>query len=407
MPKRIICFLILSMCFNIATGPVFASDSDYDILKQDLADLKQKIAGIGLLQARIAELEARLAQYERAEFGQVCRHENGPTHSHEGKWDTDIGHEHVHVDMENIQIHGGVDLRYVSRQGAKQKVFLHEAELGLGAKLADWLETLITFTKHHGEDVEVEQAWAKLKFDDINLQARLGKFFVNFGPENRAGFFERRTITPSAMREGFFGHDSWTDEGIEVAYLIPLDFQSVITASVLSGDNAKTFGDGENTVSNNNFPIALNLSNKFDIEWGIANLGSSFAYGKWDRSGKYDVYLVGVDAGLSFDNWNFQAEYIYRDKAQAPGAAKLRGYGYYILSAYTYPVKWRYLDNLELLFSFGQSDPDTGTRETRYSPQLTLNLTDGAKIRFLYDIRKERPASTDNNRFIGQFAYHF
>ena len=407
MVKRGTVFMVIFIYFCIFNGSVFASG--HDNLKEELAELKKEISELGLLKARVAELEARLAQYERGktEEAYVCTHKHEHQHDYEDKWDTDIGHKHVHIGIENIEIHGGVDLRYVKSQGAKQKIFLHEVELGLGAKLTDWLETLITLTKHHDEEVEIEQAWAKLRFEDINLQARLGKFFVDFGPENRAGFFERRTITPSAMREGFFGHDNWSDTGIEIAYRLPIDFQSIITASILNGDNAKTFGDGDDTVSNNNFPVSFNWSNKKDFEWGSTTIGSSFAYGKWDIDNKYEVYLAGADAGLSFANWNLQAEYMYRDKKQPAGIEDLKGYGYYILGAYTYPVKWRYLDNLEFLFSFGQSDPDKKTRETRYSPQITLNLTEGAKIRFLYDIRKEKPEDTDNNRFITQFAYHF
>jgi hypothetical protein len=405
MVKGIVLISLVFIYSCFFSDPCFASD--YEMLRKEIMELKKDLEGMDMLKARVAELEARLIQYERGGHEHIREQGHKHDHEHEDKWDTGIGHKHVHIDIENIEIHGGVDLRYVKRQGAKQEVFLHEVELGLGAKLTNWLETLITLTKHHDEDVEIEQAWAKLKFEDINLQTRLGKFFVNFGPENRAGFFERRTVTPSAMREGFFGHDNWADTGIEASYKLPLDFQSVLTASVLNGDNAKIFGDGSDTVSNNNFPVAFNLSSKADFNRGAITLGSSFAYGKWDIDDKYDVYLAGLDAGLSFDNWNFQAEYMYRNKAQPEGISDLRGYGYYVLGAYIYPIKLKYLDNLEFLFSFGYSDPDNSAREKRYSPQLTLNLTEGAKIRFLYDMRKESPNDIDNNRFITQFAYHF
>jgi hypothetical protein len=209
------------------------------------------------------------------------------------------------------------------------------------------------------------------------------------------------------MREGFFGEENWIDEGIEVSHSLPFGTKSILTVAALNGNNPVLLGDGESEIENDNFPVVANVSSIIETDYVKIDLGSSVAYGKWDEENEQDVHLFGLDAGLTVENWNFQGEYMYLDKEQPEGTDDQKGYGYYILGSYTWPIKKKYLDNIELLFAFGRSDPDTGTEEIRYTPQLTFNLTEAAKIRFSYDIRDEKPDNIDNNRFIAQFAYHF
>lgn len=390
--------LALAAGFFLLMGSVTPS------LAGDYEDLK---AEMRMLKARMVEMEAKLEQYERRDR-EMPAHDGHEGHDHgqDIGFDIEIGHQHHHMDIHNIQVHGGLDLRWLSTEDTEQKLFLHEAELGVSAALAEWMDALVTFTKHHGEEVEIEQAYGKLKFEEIQSVVKAGKFFVNFGPENRVGFFERRTVTPSAMREGFFGEENWADEGVEASVKLPVEFDSVVTVAALNGNNAITFGDGSDTVDNNNMVAAVNLHNAFQTDVGGLTLGASYAGGKWDTNDDYDVNLYGIDAGWKCGNWEFQGEYMFREKDASTGG-DVEGDGFYVFGAHTWPLEWKYLKDVEFLLAYGESDPDEISKEKRYSPQLSFGLTENAKIRLLYEFRKESPADTDNDRFIAQFGYHF
>ena len=390
-----ICFIVtlLFMHWGMLL-PAYAGE--YEDLKTEMQALK----------ARVIELEAKLEQYERKDPEALAAHDHEHMgHSHDHGFDIAIGHTHHHMDIHDIHVHGGLDFRYLNVDEGEQKFFLHEAEIGIGADLTDWLEAFAVFTKHHGEEVEIEQAYGKLKFEEIQSVVKAGKFWVNFGPENRTGFFDRRTVTPSAMREGFFGHENWTDEGIELSYKIPVDFESILTVAAFNGNNAETFGDGTDTVDNNNIIPAINIHNSIETEWGKFRAGSSYAHGKWDTDDTYDVDLVGFDGAWKLGNFDMLGEYMFRSKESATG--DIEGSGFYVLGAYTWPMNLKYFKDIELLFAYGESNPDDTTEERRYSPQLTFGLTEAAKVRLIYDIRHENPDDTDNNRIIAQFAYHF
>jgi len=388
----------------LGAGLLFLAWSVSPSLAGEYEDLKAEMRA---LKSRVAELEAKVEQYERKDVEMHAHHEHeGHGHDHHQGFDIELGHQHHHMDIHNIQIHGGLDFRWLSTENSEQKLFLHEAELGVGAKLSDWMDGLITFTKHHGEEVEIEQAYGKLKFEEIQSAVKAGKFFVNFGPENRVGFYDRRTVTPSAMREGFFGHENWSDEGAEVAVKLPVEFESVVTVAALNGNNAATFGDGTNTVDNNNILAAVNLHNAFETSIGDFTAGASYAGGKWDDDDDYEAHLYGLDAGWKKGPWELQGEYMYREKDSTTGGT-VDGDGFYVFGAYTKPINWKYLRDVEFLFAYGESDPDETTKEKRYSPQISFGLTENSKIRLIYDFREESPVDVDNDRFIAQFAYHF
>lgn len=391
--RKVLVILGVGLLFWVGSATVSWADGDYAELKAEMRALK----------SRVIELEAKVKQYERKDAEMVVHDEHaGHDHGHDEGFDIELGHQHHHMDIHNIQLHGGLDFRWLSTENSEQKLFLHEAELGIGAKLSDWMDGLIAFTKHHGEEVEIEQAYGKLKFEEVQSVVKAGKFFVNFGPENRVGFYDRRTVTPSAMRVGFFGNENWSDEGVEASVQLPVEFDSIVTVSALNGNNAKTFGDETDAVDNNNIVAAVNVHNAFETGIGDFTAGASYATGKWDTDDNYDVHLYGLDAGWKKGTWELQGEYMYREKDSS-----IHGDGFYVFGAYTWPLGWKYLKDVELLFAYGQSDPNEASREERYSPQISFGLTENSKIRLIYDFREESPVDADNDRFIAQFAYHF
>ncbi len=383
----------------------FAFASEKDLQKQ-IDELKQQMQEMSFYyEHKMKELEARLDGKEEKEVmaGHIRVERE---HKHEQGYEIPGQKHHHGILGDKVSIIGAFDARYVNIEKQKNTLFLHETKIGAQADITEWLFAYITVAKHYAEDIDIEEAYAIFKYDELGLSAKPGKFFVNFGPENLAHFFNRRTITPSAMHAGMFGNESWADTGVQADWRLPLDFYSNLSFSVLNGDNANSFGDGTNTVSNNNMPVATNWTNAVDTDYGLFRLGNSFAWGQWDRDDKYNVYLVGGDAYYKLDNFDAQFELIYRWK-EIPGVEEQNAYGYYLWGAYTVPLEYKYLEGIEFLAGFGQFMPDGGERETRVTPQVSLLFNDFAKLRATYEIRDQYPKDRKDNRFITQFALAF
>jgi hypothetical protein len=393
--------MLTVMALAFAAQDVWAAD---DMMQAQIDELKQQMKEMAdRYEARLAELEAKLA----TQTEDVHKDHDHGKHAHEHEHGITGECAHHGILGDRVKVIGALDARFQNVEKGKNSFLIHEAKVGAQADITDWLFAYVVFTKHHGDDVEIEEAYARLKFEEWGLSVKPGKFFVNFGPENQAHFFDRRTITLSAMHDGLFGHEPWADVGVQADWKIPVDFYSNLSFSVLNGDNASSFGDGQNTVSNNNLPIVLDWTNIFDTEYGLFRVGPSFAWGQWDSSDKYDVYLVGGNAYYRLGNFDAQAELIYRYKQQLPGIGEENAYGYYFWGAYTFPLDYKYLKGVEILGGMGQFIPDTGDRETRFTPQISLVLNDHAKVRATYEVRNQYPKDQKDNRFIAQCALAF
>jgi hypothetical protein len=401
--RKSLLFVFLALFIS---ANAFASERS---LQKQIDELKEQMREMSTYyENKIAGLEKRLAAYEKTLPEEKRAHKEKEP-GHEQKHVHELpGHGHHHGLLgDKISLIGAVDARFHNFEKQKNDLFLHEAKIGAQAHITDWLFAFITFTKHHGEDVDIEEAYAKFTFEEFDLSVKPGKFFVNFGPENLAHFFDRRTITPSAMHVGIFGNEPWADIGVQTDWRLPLDFYSNLSFSVLDGDNPVSFGDGTNEISNNNLPITTNWTNAFEMDHGLFRLGNSFAWGQWDRDDKYNVYLAGADAYYKLDNFDAQFELIYRWKEQMPGVGGENAYGYYVWGAYNIPMDYKYVKGVEFLTGFGQFIPDTGDRETRFTPQISLLFNEFAKLRATYEVRHQYPEDRKDNRFITQFAIAF
>lgn len=395
-----------------------ASASEADLQKQ-INELREEMSRMSsYYESKIKELEGKISEKDKAS---VHKEEHTPEAHHDEEKDKHTPEAHHDEDKDEGWLHkhhhgllggkvniiGALDARYINIEKDKHTLMLHEAKIGAQVNIAEWLMGFITITKHHKEDVDIEEAYVKLCFDELGLTAKPGKFFVKFGPENQAHFFNRRTITLSAMHEGLLGNEPWADTGVQVDWKMPLEFNSVLSAAIVNGNNASSFGDGENTVSNNNFPIVSSWQSSFHTEYGFFELGPSFSWGQWDRDDKNNVYLLGGNAYWKLDNFDVQMEFIYRYKEQSSEVGEENAYGYYIWGAYTLPLEYNYLKGIEFLTSFGQFIPDGGNSETRVTPQVCLLINEYAKLRASYEVRYQKPKDRKDNRFITQFALAF
>ena len=400
--KKVV-ILLTMISFAMSSGA--HADVNEEILKE-----------LRALKARVIELEAKVDQYERKDMAHGHDdHSSEAEHLAGGhddaKWGPFSGHDHSGLTSRDITVHGGVDLRYTDQQDVESDATLQEAEIAVEAKLADWLVGFVSVTKEDGEEAAVEEAYGEFLFDDYNVRAKAGKFFVPFGSLNEREFFDRRTITRSPVEEDMFGEEPWIDTGATAHFLVPEDlddwtFQFIVGA--FNGDNEASFGDDdENTSeSNDNFPFLARYQQAYEGDSFSFTSGLSFAHGKSDVNEDLETQLKGVDLNLTIGSWDIEAEFIHRKKEENFNTVDW-GYGFDISTSYFIPLNYKYVESMELLFAYGMSDPTESTEKTRYAPQISFGLTENTKLRFIYEFLEEEPTDTDNDRFITQFAFHF
>ena len=265
----IVVFIILFIG-NSAYASEIEMQKQIDELKEQMCKMSE------LYELKIKELEEKI---EKLDTSKSNTKEHVAEH-HKSVQTKGDNHKHHHGLLgDKVNILGALDARYVSIEKENGTLMLHEAKVGAQTNITDWLFGYITALKHHGQDVEIEEAYARLSFKELGLSVKPGKFFVDFGPENNAHFLGRRTITLSVMHEGLFGHEPWSDIGMQVNWKVPVDFSSQLSMAIVNGNNASSFGDGQNTVSNDNFPIVASWQNSLQNKYGIFEFGPLFSWG--------------------------------------------------------------------------------------------------------------------------------
>ncbi len=214
---------------------------------------------------------------------------------------------------------------------------------------------------------------------------------------------------------GLANLQEFEDQGIELyknfdfaKWSLPV-YVSLLGGNRVSSDSYSTTDPVSNTFVDNNdnktvlFHIAPEL-----FQTKLRLLGS-FAYGRWDDKGQYDMYhyLAGFD--WKYQKFNLTGEYIYRlfknlitiDPVRANGAQA----GYWLKAMYTFNPKWRALVKYSHadLFKTGISADmlsdkyDTTTLAVDYS--LMPSSTVIAQYSFIAGSRSDGSDKLRANRF--------
>ena len=184
--------------------------------------------------------------------------------------------------------------------------------------------------------VELEEAWAQTTSLPWNLQAKAGQFLTEFGRQNVQHPHAWAFVDQPLVLNRMFGPDGLRGQGAKVSWLVPTDFYTEASVTVLNsaGGTTSSFRSDESGDIHGGVPVARpvrgladllvvpHLAASFDLtETQTVVLGGSAAFGPNNSGSLGRTQLFGVDAyykwkalsgqaGFPFASW--QTEIIAR-----------------------------------------------------------------------------------------------
>ncbi|MGC8815351.1 MAG: hypothetical protein ACP5O4_04040 [bacterium] len=330
---------------------------------------------------------------------------------------------------------------------------LNYGELYLSSAVDPYFDLQVTLP-FSSEGVELEEAYFTTKFIK-NLQIKGGKFRSSFGRINYQHLHMLDFNEYPLVYTSFLGPDGLVDNGIQVSYLLPVNFYLLAGSELLQNGSENSFGTNNfiiNTkLDNSGNTINIPEPNKPNVKtyflkssFDIGNLtiltGLSLAKGKSRISDfplNYDInYIAGQSEILDYEltakyfidsvrYLSIQGEYLirklkgdlyYYNNSGDLNINNLQGNqsGYYIQSVYKFNQNYRAGIRYENLLNNNISINNTqlGLNDNfyknlnKYTLMLEYNFTEFSRIRLEYS--KNNASFIDGNKkSFNQFSINF
>lgn len=172
---------------------------------------------------------------------------------------------------------------------------IQEIEVQFLANVDPYFTANLILASPEGEGIELEEGYLTPSWSRFGLGFRVGKIKVPFGRENVLHEHGLPFIDKSLVGSAVFGEEGFNEPTVEVSWLTPLPWYSLVTASFLDGTNEVLFASPRG----DDFAGAAGLKNVFDLgDDATIELGGSFAAGN-DSDGK----LASVSGGHVVLKW--------------------------------------------------------------------------------------------------------
>jgi hypothetical protein len=219
------------------------------------------------------------------------------------------------------------------------------------------------------------------------LQAKAGKFKVDFGKANKLHLHNLPWVDYPSMVTHYFGGEGMSEPGVSASYLIPNPWDKFIelTAQVVNNRNGTSFAG----TSGKDLVYVGHIKNFFDInEESTVELGSSIATGSNNeghgRYGKNMTTLEGIDLtykwrplqkGL-YRSLKFQNELLFSqrdrpyldDGTDITDSKRIDSWGEYSSLEYQFAKQWTTFGR----YDFAEFPGDSKQRDNAYSLGLTF-----------------------------------
>ena len=285
-----------------------------------------------------------------------------------------------------------------------------EVELGFQAAVDPYARADFFVATEEGEEGEietdVEEGHLTLLTLPWGLQAKLGKFYANFGKINRIHRPERPYIDDPLFIKNFFGEEGrLSSPGVSLSSLIPNPWDKYMELSVeiLNGENESSFAGKES-----DHPIYLaHLKNFFDLsDLSSLELGLTGATGFNDSEGDQRTTLEGLDLtyrwrplgqGL-YRSFIFQTEALFNQRETE--SRNINSFGFYSFANYQFSRRW-YLGGRLEYSEFPSIDIDN---EWGYSGILTFFPSEFSRFRLQYN-HIDRNYEKDEDQILFQATF--
>ena len=278
------------------------------------------------------------------------------------------------------------------------------------------------------EEVELEEAYAVTTSLPFGLQVKGGKFKSNFSRLDAQHPHAWDFADIALPYKAFLGEEALGGEkGVQVTWLPPLPFYTLLGGEILQGENGNLFGADAGSG-----PHAYTLFAKTSFDTGD---NSSLLFGPYVLFGKahqpseegFDFRgnsnLWGVEAVWKWKEGKqgvtLQGEYLYLSQSGSeitdPDTGdtisrRLRRDGAYIQALYRYD-RWRVgarYDRLDLFsdsLKLGGEEQDLGKTPWRTTASLEFNPSEFSRIRLQYTHDRSSTEGRENNEWWLQFIF--
>ncbi len=182
--------------------------------------------------------------------------------------------------------------RHLDEGELRTSLAIQELELQLTANVDPYFFANLILAMPEGEGIELEEGYVVPSEQPFGVQARIGKLKAPFGRENPLHAHALPFVDKSLAGEAVFGEEGLSEVGLELSYLFPFPWYSLLSGGVIDGGNEVVFG------SEYQYDLAgyANLRNVFDLtDDATFELGGSYTAGnnlERDLSQVFGAHLV-------------------------------------------------------------------------------------------------------------------
>lgn len=415
-----------------------ASDTDIEALRAELKAMKQGY------ESKIMQLEKRIIDMEQGKAGQAAKVESAAGFGVPATASRSVGDNSFNPSI-GVILNG----RYTSYSENELEVAgfatghegerpeeglrIEETEMNFSASVDDKFSANATVAlhEHEGEtEVEIEEAYFQTTGLPAGLNAKAGRFFVPLGYLNEhhthADDFADRPL-PNRV----FLNRHYSDDGVEISWVLPTDFYSEIGAGGFRGRGFPAEGGDGNDLGAWNVYARTGGDIGDETSWrlGVSTLQTNGI----DRAANEDVVLFEGDSDLyAFDgrmiwapNGNnrereviLQGEYFLRaedgtyddtDAGTGPVAYNESQSGWYAQGVYKFHPQWRIGARYSALLSgdipaglAGSALDDGGHDPRAASGMVDWSNSEFSRLRFQYNW-EELADQQNDNQFLVQY----
>ena len=200
------------------------------------------------------------------------------------------GREDEHAEAGDEHVEGAVGAR------------VQELELRLTSFVDPHVKADMTLSTHSVADVEVEEAFVTTLGLPANLGLKAGKFLAAFGKHNPLHTHRYPFVERPLAHEDIFGEEGLNEVGIELSWLLPMEWYSEIVGGAYNGDNPGLFQseDEEDVAFLGRLRNVFDLSDTTTLEVGVSGLT-----GREEESGSRSN-IAGADLTLKWSPFETQ-----------------------------------------------------------------------------------------------------
>jgi len=304
------------------------------------------------------------------------------------------------------------------------------AELGFYAPVDPYFNLYATIPISE-DGVEVEEAFFLTTSLPYGFQIKGGKFKSGFGRINgqhsHVWDFEDLPLPYRAFIEG----EGIIEKGVQLTYLPPLPFYTLIGAEVLQGDNAMLFGPDARSgphAFTGFIKVSLDLSDNSTILIGQSVITGSTRTNTIADNTEFTGTSTLYDTELTYkwkpsknQSFTLQSEYLYRDQSGdlsdngVPGLTMISALrraqdgiyvqGLYQLGRWRIGTRYDVLDLFKKDYILAGSPTTFGSKPWRVSGMLEFNPTEFSRLRLQYNHDMSARDGRANDEMIMQLLF--